>query len=138
MLENTVLDWSFAQAVAWICTRDMDLVRDIANPYSPDTLQAQILKFTFARSIAETEVEDRQRGKYAASNEAVLGLEEGILTGRIFTWARDVGTGARSLIPPRERIDLQFAIWPDDPIRPYGFCLKSTKTCRWVEPRHRS
>lgn len=136
--------WWMSQAIAWVCTRDETVVRGITEPGSVAALTAQIYKYSFGQKFVRVRIpvegspgdpfKDVTRGKFSTSADAVHLLQVTILAGEIITIARNASTGALRPIPGEERLGLEFRIWPDDPIRPYGFCPISTGMCRWARP----
>lgn len=135
--------WTLAQAVAWVCTRNRASVEAISEPLSGPALQTQLLKFLagqkrivrkFSSGQERISLLDVGEGKFDTGGCAIWQLQMAILQGCIRTILRDVRSGSSGEIPGKERIDLEFRIVPDDPIRPYGFWSKKTGECRWIEP----
>lgn len=135
--------WSLAQAIAWICTRDSATVGGISEPHTIEALKAQLLKYRagykctvrrFSNGTERRRVTDVGHSNGLTGTDALQLLQEAVLGGDIRMIARSVETGARGPIPENERATLVLRIFPDDPIRPYGFYSKHTKECRWIEP----
>ena len=136
--------WTIGQAIAWICTRDNMVVRDIPAPAPLEAFRGQMLRFAqggrqvkIPRIPANGDPPRTHRniagGKFSSSGDASQALQSAMLSGVITTVARDVATGTWGPICPAERLDLEFRVF-EDPDYPYGFRSRTQNLNRYVTP----